>query len=164
MHRRRTPVHSNPEVTPSSDRSSGAESVSSNEDQPRIPTARSPRDLLVPYILLAVSLQRAYGYLIEEYLKSLGFFGVDKSLLYRTLRQLEKEGLLLSSWEMSPTGPARRVYTLTEVGQFWLDSWSTALAAYRSMIDAFFALYTGGGTPPEGSPRGGEPDETAQEG
>ena len=35
----------------------------------------SPRDILIPYVLLAVSLGRAaHGYLIEEYLRSLGFF------------------------------------------------------------------------------------------
>lgn len=106
----------------------------------------SPRDLLIPYILLAVSLRRAHGYLIEEYLKSLGFFGVEKSALYRTLRQLEKDGFLLSEWEPGPSGPARRVYALTDVGRAWLDTWSNALEGYRRLIDHFFALYPGGDT------------------
>src|SRR5438874_1616423 len=64
----------------------------------------TPRDILIPYVLLAVSLQRAHGYMIEEYLRSVGFFGVELSTLYRTLRQLEKDGLLQSSWEPGPTG------------------------------------------------------------
>src|SRR5919198_4651700 len=81
----------------------------------------SPRDILIPYVLLAVSLQRAHGYLIEEYLRGVGFFSLEMSTLYRTLRQLEKDGLLRSSWEPGPTGPARRVYALTELGQAWLD-------------------------------------------
>ena len=42
------------------------------------------------------------------------------STLYRTLRQLEKDGMLQSSWEPGPTGPARRVYCLTEVGRVFL--------------------------------------------
>src|ERR671935_1858223 len=74
-------------------------------------------DMLIPYVLLAVSLQRAHGYLIEEYLRGLGFLTLEMSTLYRTLRQLEKDGLLLSNWEPGPTGPARRVYTLTDVGR-----------------------------------------------
>jgi hypothetical protein len=37
----------------------------------------SPRDILLPYVLLAVSAGRAArGYLIEEYLRSLGFFRI----------------------------------------------------------------------------------------
>src|ERR1041384_374368 len=91
------------------------------------PAAWSPRDILIPYVLLAVSLQRAHGYLIEEYLRSVGFLSLELSTLYRTLRQLEKDGLLCSSWEPGPTGPARRVYSLTDVGRTWLDQWAGAL-------------------------------------
>src|ERR1043166_4413385 len=81
------------------------------------PASWSPRDILIPYVLLAVSLQRAHGYLIEEYLRSVGFFGLEMSTLYRTLRQLEKNGLLNSTWEAGPAGPARRVYVLTDIGR-----------------------------------------------
>jgi PadR family transcriptional regulator, regulatory protein PadR len=105
------------------------------------PTGWSPRDILIPYILLAVSLQRAHGYLIEEYLRSLGFLSLEMSTLYRTLRQLEKDGLLLSSWEPGPTGPARRVYSLTDMGRVWLDQWADTLDTYRRMLDRFFGLY-----------------------
>ena len=105
----------------------------------------SPRDILIPYVLLAVSMGRAaHGYLLEDYLKSLGFFRTDASTLYRTLRQLEKDGLLLSTWETGQTGPARRVYSLTDAGRAWLDAWVATLEVYRSMIDNFFSLYTGG--------------------
>ena len=104
----------------------------------------SPRDMLVPYVLLAVSLQRAHGYLIEEYLKTLGFFTIDMSTLYRTLHQLEKDGLLLSDWETGQAGPARRVYTLTGAGRAWLDAWVATLDTYRAMIDTFFSLYSDG--------------------
>ena len=108
---------------------------------PAPPTGWSPRDILIPYVLLAVSLQRAHGYLIEEYLRGVGFFGLEMSTLYRTLRQLEKDGLLRSTWEPGPTGPARRVYSLTDVGHAWLDQWADTLDAYRRMLDQFFGLY-----------------------
>jgi PadR family transcriptional regulator, regulatory protein PadR len=88
-----------------------------------------------------VSLQRAHGYLIEEYLRGLGFLGLEMSTLYRTLRQLEREGLLASGWEPGPSGPARRVYSLTEAGRAWLDAWAGVLQGYRGMIDRFFGLY-----------------------
>src|SRR5919201_1787705 len=65
-----------------------------SDDADTAPQAVGMRDMLIPYVLLAVSLQRAHGYLIEEYLRGLGFLGLDMSTLYRTLRQLEKDGLL----------------------------------------------------------------------
>jgi poly-beta-hydroxybutyrate-responsive repressor len=101
----------------------------------------SPRDVLVPYILLALSLQRAHGYWIDEYLKRAGFFGLEISTLYRTLRQLEKQGLLSSAWEPGPVGPARRMYMLTDAGRLWLDGWAQALDGHRRMLDRFFGLY-----------------------
>src|SRR5712692_10550056 len=107
------------------------------------PSGWSPRDMLIPYVLLAVSLQRAHGYLIEEYLRGAGFFNVEMSTLYRTLRQLEKDGLLHSIWEPGPSGPARRVYSLTAVGRTWLDQWADTLGMYRRMLDQFFGLYAG---------------------
>ena len=103
--------------------------------------ASGRRDMLVPYVLLAVSLEHGHGYLIEEYLRGLGFFGLEPSTLYRTLRQLEKDGLLQSTWEPGPTGPARRVYSLTDVGMSWLDRWAGTLGMYRRMLDQFFGLY-----------------------
>jgi poly-beta-hydroxybutyrate-responsive repressor len=100
------------------------------------------RDMLIPYVLLAVSLHRAHGYVIEEYLRGLGFLSLEMSTLYRMLRQLEKDGLLSSGWEPGPSGPARRVYALTEAGRAWLDAWAGALVGYRELIDRFFGLYT----------------------
>jgi poly-beta-hydroxybutyrate-responsive repressor len=114
-------------------------------------------------VLLAVSLQRAHGYWIDEYLRGLGFLSLEMSTLYRTLRQLEKDGLLQSGWEPGPSGPARRVYFLTEAGQAWLDAWANALVGYREMIDRFFGLYAnpGGGRGPTGTPdRTGETTES----
>ena len=103
-----------------------------------------PRDILAPFVLLAVSLQRAHGYVIEDYLRALGLFGITMSTLYRTLRQMEKDGFLESTWEPGPTGPARRVYTITDAGHDWLDSSATMLNAYRETIDRFFGLYDAG--------------------
>jgi PadR family transcriptional regulator, regulatory protein PadR len=100
-----------------------------------------PRDFLAPFVLLAISLERAHGYAIEDYLRALGLFGITMSTLYRTLRQMEKDGYLESTWEPGPTGPARRVYTITDAGHGWLDSSATMLNAYRETIDRFFGLY-----------------------
>jgi|SRR5947207_14538773 len=103
-----------------------------------------PRDILAPFVLLAVSMQRAHGYVIEDYLRALGLFGITMSTLYRTLRQMEKDGFVESAWEPGPTGPARRVYTITDAGHAWLDSSAAMLNAYRETIDRFFGLYDAG--------------------
>jgi poly-beta-hydroxybutyrate-responsive repressor len=103
-----------------------------------------PRDILAPFVLLAVSMQRAHGYVIEDYLRAFGLFGITMSTLYRTLRQMEKDGFLQSTWEPGPTGPARRVYSITDAGHDWLDSSAALLDAYRQTIDRFLDLYGDG--------------------
>ena len=117
-----------------------AERAYSGRRGARCPAGR-PRDILAPFVLLAVSLQRGHGYVIEDYLRALGLFGITMSTLYRTLRQMEKDGYLESTWEPGPTGPARRVYTMTALGRTWLDSSAIMLDAYRDTIDRFFGLY-----------------------
>lgn len=93
------------------------------------------------YILLLLSLQRAHGYFIEQYLRGLGLLNVELSSLYRTLRQLENAGLVSSSWEHGQEGPARRVYSLTQAGRWWLDTNAGILEGYRTLIDRFFGSY-----------------------
>jgi PadR family transcriptional regulator PadR len=126
--------------------------------------------MLAPFVLLAVSLQRAHGYVIEDYLRTLGLFGITMSTLYRTLRQMENDGYLESTWEPGPTGPARRIYSLTDAGRTWLDASAMMLTAYRDTIDRFFGLYgtgqhtDGPGSQPSTGPQpratGGNEEET----
>jgi PadR family transcriptional regulator PadR len=108
----------------------------------------SPRNLLVPYLLLALSYYRAHGYLLQQYLRTLGLFGVDITTIYRTLRQMEKQGLVDSAWDTEAQGPARRVYSLTQPGRLFLESWASALGQYRDILDRFFRMYQGAESPP----------------
>jgi poly-beta-hydroxybutyrate-responsive repressor len=125
-------------------RPEGAADPADRAGEPEQPFGWPPRDFLAPFVLLAVSLQRSHGYVIEDYLRALGLFGITMSTLYRTLRQMEKDGFLESTWEPGPTGPARRVYTITDAGHVWLDSSAAMLNAYRETIDRFFGLYGAG--------------------
>jgi PadR family transcriptional regulator PadR len=83
------------------------------------------------------------------------------STLYRTLRQMEKDGYLESTWEPGPTGPARRIYSLTDAGRTWLDASAMMLTAYRDTIDRFFGLY---GTRPHTDGPGSQPSTDPQAG
>lgn len=116
----------------------------------------SPRNLLVPYLLLALSTYRAHGYLLQQYLRGLGFFGVDTTTIYRNLRQLEKQGLVTSAWDTGEDGPARRVYSLTDAGEVFLKSWAGALDQYRTILDQFFSMYSGATASP--APKENEPE------
>lgn len=52
---------------------------------------------------------------------------IEIAALYRTLRQLEKNGCVQSEWATGGSGPARRLYVLTPHGQRHLQEWITVL-------------------------------------
>ena len=143
-----TAAEDGPEPRISAPRPGAAQADDAGDRRRDSPPGWPPRDVLAPFVLLAVSMRRAHGYAIEEYLRTLGLFGLTMSTVYRTLRQMEKDGLLASTWEPGATGPARRVYALTDAGRAWLDTSATMLSAYRNTIDRFFGLYGGGSAVP----------------
>jgi len=102
-----------------------------------------PRNWLVPVILLALREWNSYGYELMERAAAFGFEAMNPGTLYRTLRQMEKDGVVKSKWETSKGGPARRMYSITEAGEAYLDFWAEALEQYRRNVDTFFRLYTG---------------------
>jgi PadR family transcriptional regulator PadR len=112
-----------------------------------LPPLGLPRNLLVPYVLLFLKNWSAHGYQIMQTLTLLGFAAVDPATVYRTLRQMEREGLVLSSWETGAAGPARRTYRITESGEQFLNQWADALGAYQRFLDRFFELYAGRSRP-----------------
>ena len=102
-----------------------------------------PRNWLVPVILVTLREWNSYGYELMERAAAFGFEAMNPGTLYRTLRHMEKEGLCVSKWETSKGGPARRVYSITEAGEAYLDFWAESLEQYRQVMDSFFRLYIG---------------------
>jgi PadR family transcriptional regulator PadR len=102
-----------------------------------------PRNWQEPVILLMLREWNAYGYEMMERMAQFGLETMNPGTLYRTLRHMEKNGAVKSTWETSQGGPARRVYSITDVGEAYLDFWAKSLEQYQRNVDAFFRLYTG---------------------
>ena len=124
---------------PDDKRESGRESRSVSENGIEV----RPRNWLVPVILLTLRECTSYGYKLMEQAAVFGFETMNPGTLYRTLRQMEKEGLCESEWETSKGGPARRVYSITDAGETYLEFWAESLKQYQRNIDTFFRLYMG---------------------
>ena len=107
-----------------------------------------PRNWLVPVILLSLREWNSYGYELMQRASMFGFEAMNTGTFYRTLRRMEKDGVVESSWDPSGGGPARRMYTITGSGRAHLGMWVESLEWYRQSVDHFFARY--GGKPPRG--------------
>ncbi len=103
-----------------------------------------PKNWLVPVILLSLREWNSYGYKLMEQAAAFGFGAMNPGTLYRTLRCMEEDGLCQSGWETpNGGGPARRMYSITDAGEAYLDFWAKSLEQYRRNMDTFFRLYTG---------------------
>ena len=71
----------------------------------------------------------AYGYELVGELNehSLTDSTIERGAVYRTLRTLEVNGNVVSDWDVSGTGPARRQYRLTPSGEIHLEEWAEVL-------------------------------------
>ena len=87
----------------------------------------------------------SYGYQLMERLTEFGFEALNPGTLYRTLRKMEREGLCESKWETASGGPARRMYSITDAGEAYLELWVKSLELYQKSMNAFFEAYKGGG-------------------
>ena len=104
--------------------------------------ARLPKNFMTPWVLLVLKQWNLHGYLLLQQLNRMGFTDVDHATLYRELRRLEKEGYVASQWETGNSGPARRVYSITEAGEQMLLGWTDVVSGYQKMITGFFDLYS----------------------
>lgn len=102
------------------------------------------RGFIQPRLLLQLSKKPAHGYeLMGALAEEDDHPAPDPGTLYRTLRQLEEEGLVRSTWDTGGAGPARRVYELTDQGLEYLHAWAVNIRRTKAGLERFLAEYEG---------------------
>jgi PadR family transcriptional regulator len=93
-----------------------------------------------PVVLLVLKEhKKSYGYDLAEKLTSFALTDahIERASLYRTLRVLEENGHVTSTWDVQGSGPARRVYALTRKGHRHLQEWAQLLGRMGQAMIAF---------------------------
>lgn len=107
-------------------------------DFSKCPCSGSNLDRLIqPIILTILAQEDLYGYkIVRRIAESPMFKGhkPDGTGVYRFLKAMEQRGLVESSWSMTDTGPAKRFYHLTNLGEECLSRWIDTLEEYRQAI------------------------------
>jgi poly-beta-hydroxybutyrate-responsive repressor len=106
------------------------------------------RSLLHPFLLLLLVERPDHGYDLTCRLGHLGVAGVDASHVYRVLRGLEHDGLVVSGWVASSAGPARRRYEVTAKGIADVEHWTERLAVLEHVLDTFLSRWAEASTGP----------------
>ena len=101
----------------------------------RVPNFAQPR------LLLELAKKPTHGYELIERLGQEGSASLDPGNFYRMLRSLEEEGLVCSTWDTQSTGPARRVYELTDQGLEYLHTWAVIINQTQQSLGRFLSEY-----------------------
>jgi poly-beta-hydroxybutyrate-responsive repressor len=101
----------------------------------RVPNFAQPR------LLLELAKKPAHGYELIEHLSDAGGMAPDPGNFYRVLRSLEEDGCVCSTWDTQNTGPARRVYELTDQGREFLQAWAVTIKQTSQSLDRFLSEY-----------------------
>jgi PadR family transcriptional regulator PadR len=99
------------------------------------------------YVLLLLSKNPSHGYDLTHSMMEFDveFSGIGQmGTLYRILRQMEEEGLVISNWHTRGKGAARRVYKLTPLGEEHLKNYVEQLKDLKKRINDFIDFYEKG--------------------
>lgn len=100
-------------------------------------TGKTLSRLVRPAMLTLLAREPLHGYELRKRCEGLALFHgqpPDAAGLYRALREMEDEGLVLGAWDTPGRGPAKRRYAITLTGQACLSRWKATLTAYRDAI------------------------------
>ncbi|MHB1405230.1 MAG: PadR family transcriptional regulator [Desulfitobacteriaceae bacterium] len=93
--------------------------------------------LIQPMILIILAQEDLYGYkIVQRMAESPMCKGQkpDGTGVYRFLKAMEQRNLVKSSWSLDDSGPAKRIYHITNEGKECLSQWIDTLEDYRQSI------------------------------
>ncbi|MEA5090410.1 helix-turn-helix transcriptional regulator [Solidesulfovibrio sp.] len=102
-----------------------------------------PDRYMQPSILMALLDGSSHGYELLQQIGEYGFLKGDAppGMIYRHLRQMEEEGLVASQWDATGSGPAKRVYAITDEGREVLHAWVGYMERQAASLLAFVTRY-----------------------
>ncbi|RLE65521.1 MAG: hypothetical protein DRJ47_04940 [Thermoprotei archaeon] len=87
------------------------------------------------FTLKVLSEKPTHGYqLAEEISKKLGK-EVPRPMIYNILKHLEERGFATSKWEFGESGPARKIYYITEEGQEALKRKIERIRKFKELLE-----------------------------
>lgn len=90
-------------------------------------------------ILKILKDQPMHGSEIQRLLKERFGLEVSGPAVYGALRKLEAFGFVVATWDTSGSGPARRVYRITEEGLDYLQKVTEKLGKLKELVDKLLA-------------------------
>lgn len=106
-------------------------------------TAKRKQSRHLPaFILLTLAEGSAYGGAIyNSLIEKIPDFQCDQGAIYRTLKKLEDDNAVIFSWDTTNSGPAKKVYNITDTGLKQLDDWNNDIEKRILYLKCFLDRY-----------------------
>lgn len=111
---------------------------------------RRTKSFIQSSLLLLLREEEGHGYALMEGMRRRGLVddSLNTSMVYRSLREMEERGWVVSHWDTEGSGPSRRVYRITPQGGEFLTNWAGDLHEMKGTLERFLETFEAG--------RGGE--------
>lgn len=86
-----------------------------------------------------INQQPTYGYELSLKLQEFGLADVSEGSIYPILLRLQREGQIVGEMRKSDTGPRRKYYQLTDLGQESLEEFSRQWELLKIPVDNIIA-------------------------
>jgi PadR family transcriptional regulator, regulatory protein PadR len=97
---------------------------------------------LGPFLLIGLCDEEGcYGHEPMRKMADLGIGTTHPRTMYRVLRQMEEEGMLVSEHDGLDLRTSQRRFSITESGEAYLEFWVNSLARYQKAMYLFFRTY-----------------------
>jgi poly-beta-hydroxybutyrate-responsive repressor len=100
-----------------------------------------PVDWMAPFLLICLQERDHHSHELARKVIDAGFEPTHPEEMYRTLQQMDNEGVLVSEDDGFDRELSRRRYSITESGDAYLEYLADALMQYGENIDLFFRVY-----------------------
>lgn len=98
---------------------------------------------LQPTILMILSEEEMHGFLLLRKISETPLFAgeyPDPTGLYRFLKKMEAQGMLVSREELQENFPSRKIYSITDYGRECLVNWEQTIRQYAGELNQLAEL------------------------
>ena len=104
----------------------------------RHPLSQLRRGVLEYCVLSLLAREQLYGFDLVRRLSQVEGLVTSEGTIYPLLSRLRRDGCVSTSWVESGTGPPRRYYAITSVGERALGTFIEEWGRFRDSVDQLF--------------------------
>jgi poly-beta-hydroxybutyrate-responsive repressor len=101
-----------------------------------------PVNWMVPFLLVCLQERDCHGHELAQNISNLGLEATHSEIMYGTLQHMENEGVLASEEDEFDRMLSSRTYSVTELGNVYLEYLANALMQYGEEVDLFLQIYS----------------------